>query len=104
MMTGMEEFKLELSSFHDAVLVSIDFLWAEGTVTFGVRTASGMKRIIVKQVTRLECAQEQPWGRSVCINEVRFGNPAPGAALQMEIEMQSGDVLRISGGSVVVDA
>ena len=98
--TSLEEIKGLVEALHDAVLLSVDLQWAEGTVTLGVRTAGGPRQVVVEQVTRLECPREYPWGRSVCINEVRIGNVPPSAAFRMEMELQSGDVLVICGGSV----
>lgn len=99
----MEELNAQIGTLHDAVLLSIEMRWAEGTVTIGVRTAAGPKRVIVEQVTRLVCPREYPWGRSACIDEVRFGSTLPSAAFQMEIEMQSGDVLAICGSEIGVE-
>ncbi len=98
--TTLEEINALVGKRHDAVLLSIDMLWAEGTVTLGFRTASGPKQIVVEEVTRLECPREYPWGRSVCINEVRLGSSPPGGGFRVEMEMQSGDVLVIHGSSV----
>jgi hypothetical protein len=100
-MDKVEELNAKVA-LHDAVLLGIELLWAEGTVTVGVKATSGPKRIVVQQVTRLVCPREYPWGRSVCINEVRFRTPS-GARLQLEIEMQSGDVIEICGGQMDVD-
>ncbi len=102
-MKTLQELNEQIGSLHDAVLLTIEMRWAEGTVTLGVNSASGVKRIIVEQVTRLECPREYPWGRSVCINELRFGLPLSTVGFEIEIEMQSGDVLLIYGGAVRVD-
>jgi hypothetical protein len=100
-MRTLEELNAQLGRLHDAVLLRIDMEWAEGTVTLDVRTANGLKQLIVGGVTRLLCPREYPWGRSVCINEVRFGSPPPNGALLLEIEMQSGDVLTVCGSEIV---
>jgi len=102
-MKTLEELNSQIGSMHDAVLLSIDLRWADGTVTLGIRTAAGPKRVIVQEVTRLVCPREDPWGRSECINEVRFGSPPSSAVFQMEIEMQSGDVLAICGTKIDVE-
>jgi len=103
-MMTLEEVNARIGGLHDAVLLSIDMQWAEGTVTLGVRTANGPKRLVVKQVTRLVCPREYPWGRSVSINEVRLGETPAGTSFQLEIEMQSGDVLAIRGSEIGVEA
>ena len=103
MKTSFDELMVKVGSLHDAVLVGIDMRWAEGTATVGVRTASETRRIVVEKLTRLECPREYPWGRSVCINEVRFGASEPHASFRMELEMQSGDVLVICGSALTVE-
>jgi hypothetical protein len=102
-MKTLEELNAQIGRLHDAALLRIDVQWAEGTVTLGVRTASGPMRIVVRQVTRLVCPRESPWGRSLSINEVRLGDPPSSAAFQVEIEMQSGDVLVICGSEIGVE-
>ena len=97
---NLEAIKSVVGPLHDAVLLSIDMLWAEGIVTLGIRTATGAKRIVVEEVTRLECPREYPWGRSVCINDVRIGDPPPSGGFRVELEMQSGDVLVLCGSSI----
>ena len=44
---------------------------------------------------RLGCDRQPPWGFSVSINEVRGPAAAGDDASVLEIEMQSGDLIRI---------
>lgn len=72
-------------------------------VTLSIRAAAGPKRVVVQRVTRLVCPREHPWGPSVCINDVRLSKLASNEAFQMEIEMQSGDVLSILGSDISLE-
>ena len=97
-----EELMAHLKTLHDAVLLSVDLKWADGTVTLDMRTATGPEQIVVRGVTRLVCPREYPWGRSVSVNEIRLEVARAAARFQIEIEMQSGDVLVVCGSAIVV--
>jgi hypothetical protein len=82
--------------FHDATLIGVELLWAEGVVTIRLDTAAGPTEITVEGVTHLDCPRSSPWGRSVSINEVVT------TATELKIEMQSGDTLHVHGTKVVL--
>ena len=94
----MTDAKQGSDAFHDGVLLGLDLRWAEGTAHMRIRTATGAKHLVIRDVKQIECSREFPWGRSVCINELRIIDTAPGE-IRLEVEMQSGDVLRIRGSS-----
>jgi hypothetical protein len=104
MNTSLDEIRTTLGSLHDNVLLTVELRWAEGFVAVDVRTADGVRRIVVHDVTRVVCPRENPWGRSVCINDVRFVALQSGSGFQMEVEMQSGDRLLICGSALSVNA
>src|SRR5688572_27707260 len=54
--------------------------------------------VLATSVCRLACDRLTPWGFSVSINEIR-GPTAAGDHAVLEIEMQSGDILRIEAGA-----
>ncbi|MGA9869373.1 MAG: hypothetical protein WBQ75_23305 [Acetobacteraceae bacterium] len=80
---------------HDATLLAIEVNWASRSARITFRqhpnrkvhlTASGARSVVVPH--------DAPWGPSVSVNEVRqAGTPAGDGSL--EIEMQSGDVIRV---------
>jgi hypothetical protein len=80
---------------HDWTLLSILFEWNSGRVTVSFKSHVGTEVLIAHSAVDLNIPQHNEWGPSVSVNEFR-GPFATGAALHsLEIEMQSGDVLRI---------
>ncbi|WP_437286058.1 hypothetical protein [Sorangium sp. So ce406] len=85
-------------SLHDATLETIELRWESGEVRLRVRTgdAEQPQRVVVaSSVRRVECERQLPWGFSASINEVRGPSATEGELARVEIEMQSGDVIRI---------
>lgn len=92
----------ELVSLHDATLESIDVSWSTGEARIRLRVgdASRPRRVIVATaVRRLEVDRQLPWGFSVSINEVREPTPAADGTFVLEIEVQSGDVIRVAAAA-----
>lgn len=89
------------AELHDATLESMELRWSSGEAVLRIRTGDPTRpqRVVVASaVLRLGCDRQLPWGFSVSINEVR--GPAVGDdALVLEIEMQSGDLIRIEAGA-----
>ncbi|WP_437753688.1 hypothetical protein [Sorangium sp. So ce1389] len=93
-MTGDEAWR----SLHDATLETIELRWESGEVRLRIRTGDPEQPqlvVVASSVHRMECARQLPWGFSVSINEVRGPSPIDGGGACVEVEMQSGDVIRI---------
>lgn len=76
---------------HDATLHAIHFAWAEGRCTLQLATVDlGERALVFSDVTEVHIPKEQPWGPSVSIDAAR--EPSPN---RFEVELQSGDVLRV---------
>lgn len=89
-------------ALHDATLESIELRWSSGEVVMRVRMGDAMQSqrvVVASTVRRLRCDREMSWGFSVSINEVRGPMAAGGDASVLEIEMQSGDLIRIEAGA-----
>jgi hypothetical protein len=81
---------------HDWGLISLLFDWKTGRATLSFETyEQGIVLLVAEGVSDLHIPQLKEWGPSVSVNEVRgpFGDMNDLAKL--EIEMQSGDVIRI---------
>ncbi|WP_152560050.1 hypothetical protein [Hymenobacter sp. IS2118] len=81
-----------LEDLHDATLVNVDFIWVTGIVDIHLRTASNpvfLLRII--NATALHATRDFEWGPSAQVNAVTVSEES------FAIEMQSGDVIRITG-------
>lgn len=90
---------LTWQDLHDATLERLELLWAVGKVVLHARTGAvehPQLEVVASSVRKLECDRGMPWGFSVSINEVRGPTAtSDGDAKYIEIEMQSGDILRI---------
>jgi hypothetical protein len=96
-MTTDEKWRL----LHDATLETLELRWASGEVFLRIRTGDAEQPylvVVASSVRRVECDRQMPWGFSISINEIRGPDPTGGDAACMEIEMQSGDVIRIEAG------
>jgi len=82
---------------HDATLMALRISWEDGTCVADIEHGTlGSCVLTFSAVSYLTVPRKQSWGRSVSINS--FTMPSRG---QYEIEMQSGDVIRIEAtGSV----
>lgn len=82
---------------HDATLVSVEADWIDKSSRIVFRPQPG--RVVILEASGLRnlvVPHEEPWGPSVSVNEVRT---LPGPAV--EIEMQSGDTIRIDAAAFV---
>jgi hypothetical protein len=79
-------------SVHDAVLQGVSVDWSRGIcrVMLTPVGAGYIYELWFNELTELIVPRNQPWGRSVSVNCTR--QPESG---YFEIEMQSGDVLKI---------
>jgi len=87
---------------HDATLESLELLWPSGNVELRIRTGDSthpLRLVAASAVRRIGCERRMPWGPSASINEVRGPAVADDGTSVLEIEMQSGDLLRIEAGA-----
>jgi len=83
---------------HDAVLESFSFVWDDGICHMLFRvTPDKSWSIMFQGVTNFVVPREQPWGPSVCVNEFRHDPDG-----NVEIEMQSGDVIKLHAESAML--
>lgn len=86
---------LDSLPLHDATLREVRFAWAEGLCTLHVQTSChGAQELVFSGVTELHLPRQQPWGPSVSINAARECG-----SNKFEVELQSGDVLRLQAAS-----
>jgi hypothetical protein len=76
---------------HDATLTGVHFDWAKARCIFSVVPVGlDPHRLVFSGVSELHIPRHEPWGPSTSVNGIREN--APGI---FEVELQSGDVLRI---------
>jgi hypothetical protein len=85
-------------NLHDATLVAVRVIWADGTCIVEVDHGTlGICVLTFSAMSHLTLPRKQSWGRSVSINS--FSMPSSG---QYEIEMQSGDLIRIEAAEMTL--
>ena len=92
------ELKIEDIDLHDATLIAVRVNWGDGTCIADVKHGTlGNCVLTFSAVSHLTLPRKQTWGHSVSINS--FFVPSIG---QYEIEMQSGDLIRIEAADMVM--
>lgn len=85
-----------MENFHDWTLLSLDFDWAAACVSIRICGPGSVDRkLVAEDVSQLLVPRHLPWGRSVSINGVQVADVSDRGCNSMEIEMQSGDIIRI---------
>ncbi len=81
---------------HDWTLLSILFEWKSGRVTLAFRTdGSQSVKLMAHGVAELHVPRFNEWGPSVSVNKVLGPSDCASGRREVEIEMQSGDRVRI---------
>ena len=84
---------------HDWTLLSVLFEWRDARVVVHFKSGVGDEKLVAVSVVNLHVPKFSEWGQSVSVNGVR-GPLVTESGLQLiEIEMQSGDVIRIVASS-----
>lgn len=87
---------IEDFGLHDATLVAVHLVWADGTCIMTVRQSLLSDcTLTFTGVSNLILPRTQPWGPSQSINSASQRNKG-----QYEIEMQSGDLIKIDASNV----
>jgi hypothetical protein len=88
--------------FHDWTLVDVVFEWARASVTVALDGPSSRCVLLAEEVSLLEVPRENPWGRSVSVNSLSIADMPDRGGQYLEIEMQSGDVIRVNAKKIAV--
>ena len=84
--------------FHDATLIAVSLTWDDGTCVLELQHGTLGKCVLTfSTVSHVTLPRMQSWGRSGSINS--FSVPGKG---KYEIEMQSGDIIRIEAMDLLV--
>jgi hypothetical protein len=85
---------------HDWTLVSILFEWKSECVTLEFKThRSNSAKLTANGVSELHVPRLNNWGPSVSVNGVLGPSDGPSGRRELEVEMQSGDRIRIVAAS-----
>jgi hypothetical protein len=90
---------------HDWTLLSISLDWENGATVLSFRR-NGPQLVSVRAegVSNLVIPRLNEWGPSVSVNELRGPEKDPAGQQTLEIEMQSGDVIKITAMSFTFPA
>ena len=92
--------EIDTLPLHDATLKAVEFDWAASTCTVYLATSALSNcALIFAEVSEVALPKKQPWGPSSSVNTAT----ARDAGIY-EIEMQSGDILRIAASNIAFDA
>jgi hypothetical protein len=84
---------------HDWTLLSVLFEWRDARVVVHFKSDLGDEKLVAVSVVDLHVPQFREWGQSVSVNSVRGPLVIESDRQSIEIEMQSGDVIRIIASS-----
>lgn len=84
---------------HDWVLLSVLFEWVTGRVTLSFSRYKSDEVLVANSVVDLHVPQRKGWGPSVHVNTVKGPIAIESGLHALEIEMQSGDVIKIVASS-----
>jgi hypothetical protein len=81
-----------MQRLHDWPLDRLSLDWKNGDLVLTLDTAS----LVCRGVTAITIPRSHPWGPSVYINELRGPTDTPDRLKSIELEMQSGDVIKVT--------
>ena len=87
---------------HDWTLLSVKVDWIKGEAAIDFRALSGHISVHAVGLSEVHIPRHFPWGRSESVNSVKGPSLAENSEAHLSIEMQSGDVIRISARSFVM--
>jgi hypothetical protein len=96
-------FEAEFMKFHDAVLWSVEFIWAEKKVCLTISPVSvvrGVVKVTFEGVRGTNISSDAPWGDSSSINSLE--ERADAGEMVYRVEMQSGDIIEIRAMSMTI--
>jgi hypothetical protein len=89
-------------NLHDAVLERIELHWEDGILSIALTRVPGGPVVLTASGLRdFSVSRRQEWGPSVFVNEARVRRDGE-AAIEMDIEMQSGDTITVVADQLTV--
>ena len=90
------------TQFHDWTLLEVVFHWAQASVAVTLDGPSSQCVVLAADVSLLEVPRENPWGRSVSVYSFFIADILKGGEKSLQIEMQSGDIIRVNAKRITV--
>lgn len=86
-------------SFHDYILDEIKFNWKEKNISITLKGFDDDYELVVQEFTSAIIPRHDPWGPSDMVNEISIEQKTQ---TLVQVEMQSGDVLKIEAQNVSI--
>jgi len=88
---------------HDWTLLRINFDWYSARVMIELEDLTSVKQTLIAEcVCELHVPKMNEWGPSISVNEIIEIDAPIGQRRRLNIEMQSGDVIRIVAEKIVL--
>ncbi len=91
-----------MTQFHDWTLIDVVFEWAQASVAVSLNGPTSRCVLLAENVSLLEMPREEPWGRSASVNSLLIDDMLHRDGQSLEIEMQSGDTIRVKAKKITV--
>lgn len=82
---------------HDWSLIGFYINWQQAIIEIELLYATGKARMFVNDFTTLDVSQKNDWGKNISINSSNGPLSLENGLMSLEIEMQSGDLIKIEG-------
>jgi len=89
------------SNMHDWMLENVEVDWPSGCVSLRLSGYNEHANIIAQKFLSVIVPKKENWGPSVSVNTMKWTKLDNGATV-LSIEMQTGDVVEITAGSIDV--
>lgn len=88
---------------HDWTLLRVEFDWRLASVTIEFEDLTFARQTLIAEgVQELRVPKMNEWGPSISVNEIVEVDAPTGRGRCLDIEMQSGDVIRIVAKKIVL--
>ena len=81
----------QLAFAHDSTLTALEVNWQEGVIMITLKLYNGVRHLYIDAVCSLQLSRNFEWGESYEVNSFLI------KPNEVEIEMQSGDVITVGG-------
>lgn len=86
----------EWGDLHDKTLISLNLDWGARELRMRVgKWPNGGWEIVATGLIQLDCARRDPWGPSELVLDVLGPVPLVDGVVGLEVQLQSGDLLRL---------
>lgn len=93
----LKQYNEEQFHLHDWSLIGLDINWQQAIIEVELSHGAGEAKLVINGFTTLNVPQKNDWGKSISINKSNGPILVKNGLMHLEIEMQSGDLIKIKG-------